>query len=263
MLLSTSSNNISTELTKPKEIGRYTIDMFESITRKFQFKFKDRVSAANILAAALMDNLNKKKEKENNNDIIVLGIPRGGVITADVVARKSSAMYFDIVIPRKLTDIDNKEQSIGAIMEDGTTYLDKEIIEELSIPDDYIEKEKAYQIQEIKRRTSLYRGEGLEYKISGKVAILVDDGAATGATIIAAARWLKKENQNPKRLIIAIPVAPTETVKLLKNECDDTVVVTTSPSSSFRSVSQYYQVFDPITDEQVITIMKDRGLLSP
>jgi predicted phosphoribosyltransferase len=147
-------------------------------------------------------------------------------------------------------------------MEDGTTYLDKEIIEELSIPADYIEKEKAYQIQEIKRRTSLYRREGLENKISGKVAILVDDGAATGATIIAAARWIKKENQNPKRLIIAIPVTPKETVKLLKNECDDIVVVTTSPSSTFRSVSQYYQVFDPISDEQVITIMKARGLLS-
>jgi putative phosphoribosyl transferase len=154
-----------------------------------------------------MDTLNKKEKDDN---IIVLGIPRGGVITADVVARKISAKYFDIVISRKLTDIDNKEQSIGAIMEVGTTYFDKEIIKELSIPDDYIEKEKAYQIQEIKRRTSLYRIEGLEYKTHGKVAILVDDGAA---------------------------------------------------SSTFRSVSQYYQVFDPITDKQVITIMNDRGLL--
>ena len=204
--------------------------MFDSIKRKFQFKFKDRVSAANILAAALMDNLNNKKkeekEQENDNNIAVLGIPRGGVITADIIARKISAKYFDIVIPRKLTDIDNKEQAIGAIMEDGTTYRDKELIEELSIPSDYIEKEKAYQIQEIKRRSSLYRKQGSEYnnnnndnnnnnKINGKTAILVDDGAATGTTIIAAARWLKK-NHNPKRLIIAIPVAPKETVELLK-----------------------------------------------
>ncbi len=128
---------------------------------------------------------------------------------------------FDIVIPRKLTDPDNKEQAIGAIMEDGTTYLDKELISELSIPDDYIEKEKAYQIQEIKRRSSLFRKQGVDYydssKINGKVAILVDDGAATGATIIAAARWLKK-NQNPKRLIIAIPVAPKDTLQRLKGE---------------------------------------------
>ena len=89
--------------------------MFDSIKRKFQFKFKDRVSAANILAAALMDSLNKKKKEkgkeENNNNIAVFGIPRGGVITADIVARKISAKYFDIVIPRKLiTDIDNSEE---------------------------------------------------------------------------------------------------------------------------------------------------------
>ncbi|HET7284961.1 MAG TPA: phosphoribosyltransferase family protein [Nitrososphaeraceae archaeon] len=138
-----------------------------------------------------------------------MGIPRGGVVTADIVAKKLSTDNFDIVIPRKLTDPDNKEQSIGAIMEDGTTYLDKELISELSISEEYIEKEKAYQIQEIKRRSSLFRKQGLDYysKIDGKVAILVDDGAATGATIIAAARWVKR-TQNTKRLIIAIPVAP-------------------------------------------------------
>jgi putative phosphoribosyl transferase len=178
------------------------------------------------------------------------------------VAKKLSTDNFDIVIPRKLTDPDNKEQAIGAIMEDGTTYLDKELICELSIPDDYIEKEKAYQIQEIKRRSSLFRKQGrLDYysKITGKAAILVDDGAATGATIIAAARWLKK-NQNPKRLIIAIPVAPKQTVKLLKEEADDVEVITT-PSSNFKSVGQFYHDFAPVADEQVIGIMQNRGLL--
>ena len=87
----------------------------------------------------------------------------------------------------------------------------------------------------------MFRKQGLDYysKINGKVAILVDDGAATGATIIAAARWLKT-TQNPKRLIIAIPVAPKDTLQRLKGECD-AVEVVTSPSSMFRSVSQYYQ----------------------
>jgi putative phosphoribosyl transferase len=178
------------------------------------------------------------------------------------VAKKLSTDNFDIVIPRKLTDPDNKEQSIGAIMEDGTTYLDNELICELSIPDDYIEKEKAYQIQEIKRRSSLFRKQGrLDYysKITGKAAILVDDGAATGATIIAAARWLKK-NQNPKRLIIAIPVDPKQTVKLLKEEADVVEVITT-PSFTFKSVGQFYHDFNPVADEQVIGIMRNRGLL--
>jgi predicted phosphoribosyltransferase len=192
----------------------------------------------------------------------VLGIPRGGVITADIVAKKLSTNNFDIVIPRKLTDMDNKEQAIGAIMEDGTTYLDKELVEELSIPADYIEKEKAYQIEEIRRRSSLYRREGLDYnkiKLNGKTIILVDDGAATGATIIAAARWVKT-TQNPRRLIIALPVAPKDTLQLLKGECD-AVEVVTSPSSMFRSVSQYYQSFEPVPDDKVTEIMKARNLL--
>jgi predicted phosphoribosyltransferase len=108
----------------------------------------------------------------------------------------------------------------------------------------------------------LFRKQGLDYysKINGKVAILVDDGAATGATIIAAARWLKK-NQNPKRLIIAIPVAPKDTVKLLKEEVDVVEVITTTPSSTFKSVGQFYHDFNPVADEQVIVIMRNRGLL--
>ena len=234
--------------------------MFEKITNKFQFKFKDRVTAANILGESLKDKIKKQEEQQS---AVVLGIPRGGVVTADIVAKKLSTDNFDIVIPRKLTDPDNKEQSIGAIMEDGTTYLDKELISELSIPDDYIEKEKAYQIQEIKRRSSLFRKQGLDYysnKINGKVAILVDDGAATGATIIAAARWLKK-NHNPKRLIIAIPVAPKDTVKLLKEQEVDVVEVITTPSSNFKSVGQFYHDFNPVADEQVIRIIRNRGLL--
>ena len=232
--------------------------MFEKITNKFQFKFKDRVTAANILGESLKDKIKKQEEQQS---AVVLGIPRGGVVTADIVAKKLSTDNFDIVISRKLTDPDNKEQSIGAIMEDGTTYLDKELISELSISDDYTEKEKAYQIQEIKRRISLFRKQGVDYysnKINGKVAILVDDGAATGATIILA-RWLKK-NHNPKRLIIAIPVAPKDTLQRLKGECD-AVEVVTSPSSMFHSVSQYYQSFEAINDEKVIEIMKNRKLL--
>jgi predicted phosphoribosyltransferase len=232
--------------------------MFEKITNKFQFKFKDRVTAATILGESLKDKIKKQEEQRT---AVVLGIPRGGVVTADIVAKKLSTDNFDIVIPRKLTDPDNKEQSIGAIMEDGTTHLDKELISELSISEEYVEKEKAYQIQEIKRRSSLFRKQGLDYysKINGKVAILVDDGAATGATIIAAARWLKK-NQNPKRLIIAIPVAPKDTLQRLKGECD-AVEVVTSPSSMFHSVSQYYQSFEPVPDDKVIDIMKARYLL--
>jgi predicted phosphoribosyltransferase len=129
----------------------------------------------------------------------------------------------------------------------------------------YIEKEKAHQIQEIKRRSSLYHNSQDKYELrnNNKYVILADDGAATGATVIAAARWVKKKKKkkttttnNPKRLIIAIPVAPKETSNLLNNEADHVEVITSPSTSNFKSVGQYYQSFEPVTDEQVIDVMK-------
>jgi putative phosphoribosyl transferase len=238
--------------------------MFGAISRIFQLKFKDRAAAGNILAEILKDRLNKEKLEEC---IVVLGVPRGGVVTADVVARKLSssndAVDFDIIVPRKLTDPDNKEQAIGAVMEDGTTYLDEELISMLQITPYYIEKEKAEQIQEIRRRNALYCINATTINhyehLKDKTAILVDDGAATGATLIAAARWLKRKH-TPKYLIIAVPVAPKDTLKLLKQEAD-AVEVVTSPSSIFRSVEQFYQDFRQVPDDKVMAILRDRNML--
>jgi putative phosphoribosyl transferase len=235
--------------------------IFESISRNFQFKFKHRVAAASILVESLKDRIKNEQEQKT---AVILGIPRGGIITADIVAKKFSTLFFDIVIPRKLTDPDNKEQAIGAIMEDGTTYIDHQLINDLQISSDYLEKEKLEQIQEIRRRTALYRKEprkDFSSFIKDKTVILVDDGAATGATIVVAARWIKQLEDKPKRLLIAIPIAPKSTVNLLKKECNAEVEVVISPSSTFHSVEQYYQNFQPIFDEQVIRIMKDRKLL--
>jgi putative phosphoribosyl transferase len=201
------------------------------------------------------------------------------VIIADIIATKLSSNYFDIIIPRKLGAPYNEELAIGAVMEDGTTYLNDEVVRTLGISQEYIDKVKLEQIQEIKRRTSLYRSGAtssntdyskllgvLEEQNNNRTIILVDDGAATGATLIAAARYVKQkcdDNNNPKRLIIAIPVAPKDTVNLLKKEAADHVeVITSPPTSQFKSVGQYYQSFEPITDEQVIEIMKKRKLSS-
>jgi putative phosphoribosyl transferase len=241
--------------------------IFDLISHKFQFKFKDRVAAADVLGESLKDRVKKVEEQKT---AVVLGIPRGGVITADIVAKKFSTLFFDIIVPRKLTDPDNKEQAIGAIMEDGTTYIDQQLINDLQISLEYLEKEKLEQIQEIKRRTALYRNNEPTRKgfssssfLKDKTVVLVDDGAATGATIIAAARWIMKLENKPKRLIIAIPVAPKSTVNLLRKECNTEVEVVISPSSTFHSVEQYHQNFQQISDEQVIKIMKDRNLLPP
>ena len=240
--------------------------IFESISSKFHLRFKDRTNAGNILADVLKDKI-KKDERPYS---IVLGIPRGGVVVADIVANKLSC-HFDIVIPRKLGAPHNEEVAIGAVMEDGTTYLNEEIVRILEVSKEYIEKEKAKQIQEIKRRTSLYHG-SQSYELSNmKNIVLVDDGAATGATIIAAARWIRRrrtlQKQKPghhnigNRLIIAIPVAANDTVDLFKKEADHVEVIITPSTYSFRSVGQYYQSFEQVEDEQVMQIMKSRGLL--
>ena len=227
--------------------------IFERISRNFQLRFKDRVSAASILA----DTTRSSVRKEAKNDALVFGIPRGGVITADIVATRLSIPNLDIIIPRKLTDPDNKEQAIGSIMEDGTTYLDEQQIRYSGISLDYIEKEKQTQIEEIKRRTEIYHSKIRRFgdAVSNTI-ILVDDGAATGATAIAAARWIRKVLR-PTFFIIAVPVAPKETVKLLEGECD-IVKVVMSPTN-FRSVGRFYQDFSVVTDEQVISILNKRN----
>ena len=185
---------------------------------------------------------------------MLLGIPRGGVVVEDIVASKLPYnCEFDIVIPRKLTAPHNQEIAIGAIMEeDETLYLNDDLIKDLEIESDYIEKEKIKQLEEIKRRKSLYHSNSKDklYDISGKNVILVDDGAATVATIIVAARWIRK--LHPKKLVIAIPVTSKDTFKALKKECDMVVTGTTPSSSTFKTVGQYYQEFKPLEDGQVL-----------
>jgi len=228
--------------------------MFESLLNRFQLKFKDRTWAANVLAESLKDII--KKETRNKNELVVLGIPRGGVIIASVIATKLDASL-DIIIPRKLRAPHNEEVAIGSIMEEGIAYLSTDLVKTLDISSEYIEKEKAEQIEEIRRRTALYRQQqaNLQSKSSSQSTVIIaDDGAATGATSIIAARWIRK-NHSPKKLIIAVPVVPKQVVKLLKNEADYVETITTPSTSSFKSVSQYYQDFTEVTDQQVIDIL--------
>ena len=212
-------------------------------------KFRDRDDAGRILAERLV-------QRDHDQPAIVLGIPRGGVILADIVASKLET-DFDIVIPRKLGAPDNEELAIGAVTEDGTSYINTYLINALRIKQEYIEEEKVRQIEEIRRRSETYRKQGLPYSIGGKKAILVDDGIATGATVIASARWVRK--RNPASLTIAVPVAPTQTVEVLEQEADSVVAVHTA--RDFGSVGQFYEEFAPVTDAEVMAIMRARNLL--
>jgi putative phosphoribosyl transferase len=209
-----------------------------------------------------MDYLKKKEEIEN---VVVLAIPRGGIIVADIISRKLKTDNFEVIIPRRLLTPNNKENAFGAIMEDGTTFIDERIVDALSISNEYIQKEKESKLQEIKRRALVYRGNSsdklMEYsnKIndSQKTVVLVDDGAASGATLIVSARWIKERKEHKfKKLIIAIPVAPKETASVLEKECDHLEVITKPSISKFHTVSQYYKDFNPIDDEQVLEILK-------
>ena len=216
----------------------------------FQMKFKDRFAAGEILSLAL------GKYKNDRGGINVIGIARGGVIVADPIAEKLNA-DFDIIVPRKLRSPYNSENALAAIMHDGSLYSDSSTLQtQNDISNEYIEMEKLEQKKEMKRRLSVYRSYSIEYKIKDRTVILVDDGIATGATMIVAARWIRK--QEPKRLIIAAPVAPRQVVERLKEEADEIEVIRNP--SEFKTVEQFYQEFAAVSDDHIVQIAKRRDL---
>jgi predicted phosphoribosyltransferase len=253
------SNEVS-KLSKTPLIANIAA-IFSSIS-KLKMKFRDRESAADVLASALEHTI-KNYRHGNQEGIIVFGIPRGGVVTADIIARKLSA-DLDIVIARKIGDPENKEQAIGSIVTDRngniSTYLNQEIVNKLNISYEYLEKEKSSQIEEIEHKRSLYCAKlKTENKIiRNKIAFLIDDGIETGATIIAAARAIRQ--LEPKHLVIAAPVARKQTIRLLKQEAD--FVETIIQASNLSSVGRFYRNFETVTDKQVIKIVNNRSMAS-
>ena len=230
--------------------------ILNKIFGKFQLKIKNRESAGNILAETLKDVL----KNDARQDIIVIGLPRGGLVMAEIIATKLSC-NLDMMISKRLRAPHNEEVAIGAITEDGTTYLNETLIDELKISDEYINNEIFYQLQEIKRLTEMYyQGketfmDGKDITTKDKTIVIVDDGAATGSTIMAAVRGLRK-TYNPKRIIVAVAVSPKSTVNLLRSKGIDHVEVITSPvDSNFGSIEQFYQNFEQVSDNQILDII--------
>lgn len=228
----------------------------------FQIIYKDRTTAAKILAASLKEtlkydlkaNLPSATAKEEERPLTVLGIPRGGAIIADIVANKLRA-DFDIVMSKRLL-APYSRRSMGAIMEDGSEYLDDFVIDSLRITRELIEKEKFMQQREIDRMKSKYRPGNKPYRIKDRIAILVDDGADRGSTLIAAARWIRK--MQPRYLIIAVPVANPDSIDRLRQEADKVEIVTTPVV--FSTVDQFYKHFKSVKDEEILSIMERRGI---
>lgn len=207
--------------------------------------FKDRVDAAEKLA--------KKLEWVKKEDPIILAIPRGGVVTGDVIASELD-VKLDIVVSRKIGAPHNPELAIGAVTHDGSYFPNVEITRMLNVPQKYIDSEISAQMKEIERRLMKFRGTK-EYHLEGRTAVLVDDGIATGATMFVAIQWVKK--QKPKQIIVAIPVGPKDTIEKL-NEVVDKVVVLQSPFY-FNAVGEFYREFDQVNDYQVQEIMSKHG----
>ena len=231
--------------------------IFAGFGRRFQLKIKNRETAGNILAQTLKAVI----KKEDRKDTVILGLPRGGLLVGEIIALKLSCRL-DLIISKRLRAPHNDEVAIGSVTEDGTTYLNKLIVDELKISQDYIKNELSHQLAEIKRLNHEYIPENKTFldRIctirQRRTIVIVDDGAATGSTILSTVRCLRK-NTTRHRLIVAIPVSPKGTVDLLRNEHIDHLEVITSPQdSSFGSIEQYYQNFDQVTDKQVLDIIQ-------
>lgn len=205
--------------------------------------FENRVDAGRRLATAI--------RRLHLKDPIVLAIPRGGVVVGYEVAKELRA-ELDIIVPRKLRAPQEPEAAIGAVMQDGSVFLNDSFVSILGVSESYIEKEKRFQIAESKRRLAAYRNGRPYPKLQKRIALVVDDGVATGATMIAALRWLK--SQNAERVIAAIPVAPLEIVDTIRRDADQ--VVCLDAPALFFAVGQFYNQFDPVDDEYVIKILK-------
>jgi putative phosphoribosyl transferase len=219
--------------------------------------FKDRREAGRKLAEAL-------ERYKNSKDAILLALPRGGVVVADEIA-KSLNLPLDIVVPRKIGAPQNPEYAIGSIIltptfsppiSPGAKQGEIERVwnegEIEGIDKDWLKKEIEKETKEAQRRLKAYRGEKPPFDLKNKTVILVDDGIATGLTLLAAIKSVKK--QNPRKIIVAVPVGAKDSVSTIKKEVDE-VICLYSPAF-FGAVGSFYEKFGQTSDEEVIEILK-------
>jgi len=206
--------------------------------------FRNREDAAFQLAQRL-----KGRALRN---ALVLAIPRGGVVTGAVLARELGA-ELDLVLSRKLRAPMRPELAVGAVSEDGEVYFNQQAVALLEPTDEYIARERNYQLAEIARRKHLFRGVRAAATVEGRSIIVTDDGIATGSTMIGALRIFS--GQNPHEVIVAAPVATPDRLEEIGRLCDE-VVCLLSPAD-FLAVGQFYEDFSPVEDEEVVEILRE------
>lgn len=206
--------------------------------------FHDRNEAAIMLAEELKDYKGKNP--------LILAIPRGAVPMAKIIASKLDG-EFDVVLVRKLRAPDYPELAIGSIDESGWTYI-ADHAASVGADSEYIEAEKRQQMATIKQRRAQYTPVRPPIDPAGRIVIVIDDGLATGATMISALHGLR--SRKPARLICAIPVSPPETLRKIYPLADQVICLDTP--DNFRAVGQFYANFPQVEDEEVIDILQNQ-----
>ncbi|MGC8793056.1 MAG: phosphoribosyltransferase [Bryobacteraceae bacterium] len=207
-------------------------------------RYRDRAEAGQRLAERLLD-------YRDRPDVIVLGLPRGGVVVACEVARRLHAPL-DVFVVRKLGVPGQEELAMGAIASGGVRVLNRAVVDLWGIPASVIEEVAAREQAELERREKVYRGARPPLEVNGRVVILVDDGIATGSTMRAAVSALRK--LGPARVIVAAPVAAPQACELLAEEADE-VVCDFMPDPLY-SVGLWYDDFTQNTDEEIRELLE-------
>lgn len=202
-------------------------------------RYQDRTEAGRLLAERLA-------RYKNRPDVVILALPRGGVPVGYEVAQALNAPL-DVFVVRKLGVPGQEELAMGAIASGGVRVFNEDIVQMLRIPDEMIEAAVAKETQELERRERLYRGDSPALDARGRVAILIDDGLATGSTMRAAALALRRHL--PSRIVVAAPVAAGSTCDELSNEVDEVICAETP--EPFYAISLWYRDFTQTTDDQV------------
>jgi putative phosphoribosyl transferase len=207
-------------------------------------QFRDRAEAGADLAEAL-------RHYQGRSDVVVLGLPRGGVPIAGEVARRLDAP-FDVFVVRKLGVPGHEELAMGAIASGGVRFANRDVVESLGIPETVIDAVARLEQVELDRREHLYRGDRAPLSLQNKTVILVDDGVATGSTMRAAIRAARQ--RQPARVVVAAPVGAPSTCVELANEADEVVCV--RMPDPFVAVGLWYADFTPTSDEEVRDVVE-------
>jgi putative phosphoribosyl transferase len=208
--------------------------------------FNNRAEAGSLLVERLRDT-DTDSEKP-----LVLAIPRGGIEVGAAIARGLDC-ELDVVLSRKLRAPQQPELALGAVSESGVVYLNRFAAAMTNAGNAYVEAERTKQLAEIDRRRKMFRAVRPQADVRGRTVILTDDGIATGATMIAALKTVRASGA--KKLIVAVPVGPTDRIEALRPMCDR--VECLIEPADFWAVGQFYRAFEQVSDERVVELLRE------